>query len=279
MNHKRKVTVVVENTAGENGIIPEHGICFWIETGDSYVIFDTGQGGVLLNNASVMGIPLEKVGHIVLSHGHYDHTGGLRAVLPVSSNPKLYAHPSAFQPKFACNLYGQSNFIGMPYTCREAVQGFVSEVIYTERPAQITEGIFVTGEIPRVTEFEDTGGPFFLDDGCTAPDPFPDDQALFFETSRGTVVLVGCAHAGVINTLLYIKQLTGDKPIHAVLGGMHLLSASRVRMEHTIEFLNRLDPDILCPGHCTGNGAMAKLREAFPRKFIPCNAGRSFEFG
>ncbi|MBN1277180.1 MAG: MBL fold metallo-hydrolase [Deltaproteobacteria bacterium] len=278
MSKKRKVTIVVENRAGENGIVPEHGICLWIETGDSKVIFDTGQGGVLLNNASVLGIPLDKVGHVVLSHGHYDHTGGLKALLPESGNPKVYAHSAAFRPKFACNLYGQGNSIGMPSSSLKSIQTHAGEVVFTERPTQITEGLFVTGEIPRVTDFEDTGGPFFLDDRCTEPDPFPDDQALFFDTSEGTVVLVGCAHAGIVNTLLYIRQLTQGKPIHAVLGGMHLLSASPVRMERTIEFLNRLDPDILCPGHCTGNSAMAELWEAFPRKFIPCYAGRSFKF-
>lgn len=278
MSKKRKVTIVVENTAGENGIVPEHEICFWIETGDSKVIFDTGQGGVLFNNASVLGIPLDKVGHVVLSHGHYDHTGGLKALLPESGNPKVYAHSAAFLPKFACNLYGQSNSIGMPSSSLKSIQTHAGEVVFTERPTQITEGLFVTGEIPRVTDFEDTGGPFFQDDRCTEPDPFPDDQALFFDTSEGTVVLVGCAHAGIVNTLLYIRQLTQGKPIHAVSGGMHLLSASHVRMERTIEFLNRLDPDILCPGHCTGNSAMAELWEAFPRKFIPCHAGRSFEF-
>ena len=279
MREKVKVTVVVENTASEEGMIPEHGICFWIETGSTRVIFDTGQGGpALLNNARILKIPLERAESVVLSHGHFDHTGGLKTVLQLSHNPKVYAHPATFQPKFACNEYGQSRSIGIPFMNEISIRKLAGDVIFTIRPTQIADGIFVTGEIPRITEFEDTGGPFFLDDGCTKPDPFLDDQALFFESSKGMVVLLGCAHAGVINTLLYIQQLTHGKPIHAVMGGMHLLSASRVRMNRTIEYLDRINPDLLGPAHCTGEAATAELWDAFPQKCRPCHVGTSIEF-
>jgi len=276
---KVKVTVVVENTSSKDGIIPEHGICFWIETGTTNVIFDTGQGGVLLNNTRILGIHLEQAKAIVLSHGHYDHTGGLKTVLQLSHhNPKVYAHQAAFQPKFACNEYGQSRAIGMPSMNERSVRQLASDIVFTTGPMQIFDCLFVTGEIPRVTKFEDSGGPFFLDEGCTKSDPFLDDQALFFESSRGTVVLLGCAHAGVINTLLYIQQLTDGKPIHAVMGGMHLLSASRMRMDSTIEYLNRINPDLLGPAHCTGSAATAELWETFFQKCFPCHGGTSFEF-
>ena len=278
MRKKVKVTVVVENTANEDGIIPEHGICFWIETGSTKVIFDTGQGGVLLNNMYTLGIHLEQAESIVLSHGHYDHTGGLKTVLQLSHNPKVYAHQAAFQSKFACDEYGQSRAIGMPSMNEKSVRQLASDIVFTTGPMQIVDCLFVTGEIPRVTEFEDTGGPFYLDEGCTKSDPFLDDQALFFESSRGTVVLLGCAHAGVINTLLYIKQLAEGKPIHAVMGGMHLLSASRARMDSTIEYLNRINPDLLGPAHCTGSAATAELWETFSQKCFPCHGGTTIEF-
>jgi len=278
VKRKIKVTIAVENTASKDGIIPEHGICFWIETGTTNVIFDTGQGGVLLNNAHIMGIPLEQAESVVLSHGHYDHTGGLKTVLQLSHSPKVYAHQTAFQPKFACNEYGQSRAIGMSSMNDKSVRKLASKIIFTAKPIQIVDRLFVTGEIPRVTDFEDSGGPFFLDEGCIRSDPILDDQALFFESPRGTVVLLGCAHAGVINTLLYIQQLTDGKPIHAVMGGMHLLSASRMRMDSTIEYLNRINPDLLGPAHCTGGAATAELWEAFPQKCFPCHGGTSFEF-
>lgn len=273
-----KVTVVVENTASKDGMIPEHGICFWIEIGATKVIFDTGQGGALLNNARILGTHLEQAESVVLSHGHYDHTGGLKTVLQLSRNTKVYAHQAAFQPKFACNQYGQSRAIGMSSMNEKSVRKLAGDMIFTIGPTQIADSLFVTGEIPRETEFEDTGGPFFLDEGCTKSDPFLDDQALFFESSRGTVVLLGCAHAGVINTLLYIQQLTDGKPVHAVMGGMHLLSASRARMDSTIEYLSRINPDLLGPAHCTGSAATAELGKIFSQKCFPCHGGTSIEF-
>ena len=160
----------------------------------------------------------------------------------------------------------------------KSVRKLAGDVIFTTKPTQIADCLFVTGEIPRVTEFEDTGGPFSLDERCVKSDPLLDDQALFFESSRGIVVLLGCAHAGVINTLLYIQQLTHGKPIHAVMGGIHLLSASRKRMDNTIEYLVRINPDLLGSAHCTGSAATALLWEGFSQKCFLCHAGTSIEF-
>lgn len=278
MGLKTKITVVVENTVAVDGTIPEHGICFWIDTGATRVVFDTGQGGALLNNARALGVPLEQAESVALSHGHYDHTGGLKALLQVAERPKVYAHRAVFKPKYACNAQGQSRSIGMPALSMESVRELTRDLILTAGPTQIADSLFVTGEIPRVTEFEDTGGPFFLDHGCSRPDPFLDDQALFFESSRGVVVLLGCAHAGVINTLLYIRELTEGRPIHAIMGGMHLLSASRERMDRTVEYLSRINPRLLGPAHCTGTEATTELREAFSSNWFPCHAGASVEF-
>ena len=134
----------------------------------------------------------------------------------------------------------------------------------------MVEGLFVTGEIPRQTDFEDVGGKFFLDERCQQPDPLVDDQALFFETPDGVVVLLGCAHAGVVNTMLQIERLTQGKHFHAVIGGMHLLNASPARLNATIQALRRWNVSQLVPMHCTGMLATTRLWAEFPNR---CAAG------
>jgi 7,8-dihydropterin-6-yl-methyl-4-(beta-D-ribofuranosyl)aminobenzene 5'-phosphate synthase len=138
--------------------------------------------------------------------------------------------------------------------------------------------LWVTGPVPRENTFEDTGGPFFVDATCQIRDPLEDDQALFFDTDEGTVVLLGCAHAGIVNTLSYIRQLTEERPIAVVLGGMHLLSASPERIAHTLEYLAALGKPRLGPAHCTGLKAFVGLWSRFPQQCVPCGAGTRMEF-
>ncbi len=272
------ITVLVENTARKRGLLAEHGLSVYIETGDRRILFDTGQSGIAVHNARILGCPIDQVDAVVLSHGHYDHTGGLKRVLESAGNPKVYAHPAAFRPKYACDEKNVSRPIGMPDVDEDFLRKMEYNSVSTIEPTRIGNGIFVTGEIPRVTAFEDTGGPFFLDEACSEPDSILDDQALFFESSQGIVVLLGCAHAGIINSLLYIRRLTGQKPIHAVLGGMHLLSASQERMDRTIDQLRQFSPDHLGPAHCTGRKATSTLCRAFGKKCSPCLVGTQIEF-
>ena len=270
--------MLVENTAGARGTLGEHGLSILIETASHRVLFDTGQGMALANNARCMDVPLDQIDAIVLSHGHYDHTGGLRDAIHVVPHASVYAHPSVFGPKYARRKNGTVSEIGMADLSEDTVRGQVRELVLTSRPMEICDGMYVTGEIPRTTEFEDTGGSFFIDDECRWPDMLLDDQALYFECARGVVVVVGCAHAGIINTLQYINKLTGDKRIHAVIGGMHLVAASDDRVDRTIETLRQLGIDRLVAGHCTGLSAVVELWKAFPNKCSSCKVGTSIEF-
>jgi 7,8-dihydropterin-6-yl-methyl-4-(beta-D-ribofuranosyl)aminobenzene 5'-phosphate synthase len=160
----------------------------------------------------------------------------------------------------------------------ETIRGAANTAVWTRTPTEVLDGIFVTGEIPRQNTFEDTGGLFFRDAAGAQPDPLLDDQALYFDTQEGLVVLLGCAHSGVVNTLEYIHHLTGGRPIHTLLGGLHLLMASPERMEKTIAAFRRLDIHRLAPAHCTGLPALAQLWTALPGRCVPCAVASTVSF-
>ena len=278
MSRDIHVTVLVENTAHGKGLLAEHGLSYWIRVGERHMLFDTGQGMVLPINAPLLGVPMERIEAVALSHGHYDHSGGLAFALGQSRTVDVYAHEDAFKPKYARSGPNSVRDVGIPLLVEKSFQERVRNVISTKEPVEIFDGLFVTGEIPRVTDFEDVGGPFFLDRGCTAPDPLVDDRALFFDSRDGTVVILGCAHAGVVNTLENIRQLTGGKSIHTVIGGMHLVSASSERMRRTIDAFREFNIQRLAPAHCTGTNATMQLWAEFPERCfsIPVGSGIGF---
>ena len=268
------ITILVNNTAKE-GFQFEHGLAFWIEYGDKRVLFDTGQSDILIQNAKISGINLAEADAIILSHGHYDHTGGLAAVLDIAVKAKVYLHPAAIEPKFSQKASG-AKFIGMPDFARKAIQN--REVIWTETPTQIFPDVKVTGQVPRNNNFEDVGGAFFLDKKCQKSDELLDDQTLFIESPKGLVVIFGCAHAGVVNTFHYVAELSGEKNIYAVMGGTHLLNASVERIEHTIEVFKQYDVQKIGLAHCTGSNAIKKFMDAFPDLCFVCSVGTKIEF-
>ena len=271
-----QITVLVENTASGRGLLAEHGLSFSIATGGRRILFDTGQGGVLSGNATRLGMRLESVNAIVLSHGHYDHTGGLGDALRCAGRIAVYAHPAALEPKYARNPDGTARDVGIPSPDERMVRKR-AELAWVEGPVEVCEGLRLTGPVPRRSDFEDTGGPFFRDKDCAEPDELIDDQAAFIETPAGTAVILGCAHAGIINTLQYIQILTGNRPIHTVIGGMHLLNASPERMDKTVASLRRMDVQRLLPCHCTGLAAMVRLWSEFPGRCAACPVGTVVE--
>lgn len=272
------ITVLVENSARGRELRAEHGLAFHVQAGPDSLLFDTGQSGLVVQNAKCLGVDLARLRAIALSHGHFDHTGGLHAVWELAPGAELYAHPAALGPHFAYIPDGTTRDVGISEQSLEAIQAHAPQPHHTLTPTEVLRGFFVTGEIPRATDFENDGGFFVLDAAGTRPDPIPDDQALFFDTQEGVVVLLGCAHAGVVNTLRHIRHLTNHRPIHAVFGGMHLLVASPKRMEGTVEALRELGVQQLGPAHCTGAAATARLWHEFPQASTVCSVGNRFVF-
>lgn len=272
------LTILSDNIVREPDLLGEWGWAVWIEAGGRRILFDTGAGRVLEHNARRLSVPIESADAVVLSHGHYDHTSGLTAALSREQRPEVWIHPAAFQAKFAQRENAPARSIGLPGLNEEAVRLRARRLHFCERPGEVAPGVWITGQIPRRNGFEDTGGPFYLDEACREPDPLRDDQALWIETSRGLIVVLGCCHAGVVNTLEYVRELRPNSAIRALIGGLHLVRASAERMAKTIEALERFSPELIVPAHCTGWKPTLELASSFPGRVEESAAGKCLRF-
>jgi 7,8-dihydropterin-6-yl-methyl-4-(beta-D-ribofuranosyl)aminobenzene 5'-phosphate synthase len=269
-----QITTLSENTAGRGNLLGERGLSILVETDGLNILFDTGRSISASHNAELLGIDLSQVNKIVLSHGHSDHTGGLKQVLRrIGKRIEVIAHPHIWAVKYSRREGQEDEYIGIPFH-RQTLESLSARFNLTTEPVRISDNIMTTGEIPMVTDYEEIEPHLQVKEGNRfKPDKLRDDQALIINTELGLVVILGCAHRGIINTLYHAQQLTGVKAIHTVLGGCHLMDAAEERVWLTIAALKELGVQRIGVCHCTGLPASAIMAQEFGDKFFFNNAG------
>ena len=271
-----KITVLSENSVGASlGLCGEWGLALLLETAGKRILFDTGEQGHLVTNADALGIELRTMDALVLSHGHYDHTGGMRAFLRRRGHLPVYAHPGIYSLHYKSLPHDQ--YIGVPY-CREELTGLGAEFVFTSEAEEIMPGLWVSGEVPRKTDFEKEDSRLFINkEGQKIPDPFVDDMSLYCVIPEGLVIIMGCAHAGLVNIVEHGRAVTGINRVYGIIGGTHLGPAPPEQQEATIKYLQGLDLQFLAANHCTGLPMSARLAGVFGPVFRFAPAGSAFE--
>ncbi|MBN1689717.1 MAG: MBL fold metallo-hydrolase [Dehalococcoidia bacterium] len=274
------VTTLVENTAGGPSLYGEWGQSLLVEADGMRILFDTGPSQHVLDNANKLSVELNTIDKIVLSHGHYDHTGGLMDVLALiqgSGNRQeeieVIGHPDIFQEKYFYIEGLPARSIGIPFT-RTELEAMGARFKLSREPVKLTENIITTGEVEISVDFEPIDANLCIKEKEKyLPDPLADDLSLIIKTEKGLVILLGCAHRGLINTILHAQKITGVRPIYAVIGGTHLISADKTRMDKTIQALKSMNISKLGVSHCTGMKSGAILANEFSDTFFFNSAG------
>ena len=273
-----KITTLSENTAAFAGLLAEHGLSVLIETDEANVLLDTGLSVSVANNVEALGVDLKKVDKIVISHGHHDHTGGLRDVLrKMRKKVEIIGHPDIMASKYAKREGFPAGYIGIPFDRRE-LESLGAVFVLTPEPVRISENITTSGVVPMNTEYE-TIDPFLkeMKGDELVPDELLDDRSLFIKTDKGLVVILGCAHRGIINTLHHARELTGEERIEMVIGGCHLMNSSEERVWMTIAALKEMGVHKIGVSHCTSLPAAAMMAHEFGEDFFFNNAGTRIE--
>ena len=283
-----EIITLMEDSVPMNGhLVAEHGLSFFIKgTKDGKEVrglLDVGQTAEFLaHNMKELGVCPQSVDFVVLSHCHYDHTGGIAKFVestgkhdfPVIANPALFRPHFVMEPVVAAKGVRTGDE-------REAIERAGGILLLSGAPFPLADGLSTTGEIPRETDFEGPGKRFFtVRDGEVVQDSLPDDMGIVARVKgKGLVVLAGCSHSGIVNILKRVRALYLGEPVEGVVGGLHLVNGTEEKMEKTLAGLKEFDPAWIACGHCTGFPMQAKLFQAFGKRFIPLTVGKRFIVG
>lgn len=275
---KTAITILVENTTPVPSLIGEYGFAALVEVENYKILFDTGSAGALFKNAEQMAINLADIDAVVISHGHFDHTGGLLNYLKQYGSRPVHAHSGIFVNRPVPIGGGLFREIGCGFSQDELVAaGAVLNLQNDFGP--IAPGIYLSGAVPRSNDFEDTGANFKMKiNGELQDDLLIDDSALIIDHPDGLIIVSGCAHSGVVNIIEHACHKTNKQQVLAFIGGTHLINASRERMEKTISALKSFSISRIIVSHCTGFYAASQLYQALGERVIKGETGMRFDF-
>ncbi len=273
------VTLIENDTQSGKDLYNEHGLSLFIQVDGKNILFDSGQSGRFIDNAKALNIDLKELDYVILSHGHYDHSGGFRRLIEeINPNIKLFLGEGFFNAKYNRVDENRYDYTGNPFD-KEFLQNNNIETKYVhENMLHITENLVVFSNFNINPEFENTIERMYLKkDGEYKKDQFLDEISLGIKSDQGIIVLVGCSHVGVVNILDTIKDRTGEN-IHSLIGGTHLVREDDEQINKIIEYFKVEDIKNIGACHCTGKQGETMLSQQLEEIFINNNTGQILEF-
>jgi len=273
-----RLTVVMDNFALRGNLRAEHGFSVLIEADNVLLLVDTGKSDLTVANLRALKIEPQSISKVVITHGHYDHAGGLMPLIHAGAAPEVYVSPKAFDPKFARGKRGWRT-VGVDWSPTD-VRAVGGSIVDAEVALELMPGVWLTGTIPEVEPFPPGKKKLFVEmpGGQRVPDPFEDERAVVVDAPAGLVVLSGCGHRGILNAVAAARDLFPARPVAAALGGMHMASAGHSETRALAEALKGQGIPLVGPAHCTGLDAWAILKGVLGDSARWLGAGTQLEF-
>jgi 7,8-dihydropterin-6-yl-methyl-4-(beta-D-ribofuranosyl)aminobenzene 5'-phosphate synthase len=272
-----RIYILSDNTSARQGFGSEHGLSIWIRMDqDSSWLWDTGQSSLFLDSAEKLGLDLENLKGVALSHGHYDHTGGLSALLnEIDFHGPIYADSDFSVDRFKIQKGSAPKSIGLN---KDKLSWPLPGFVGVSGSLELTPGLTMISKIERRPGLHQSARDFYFDAEKRLPDVVEDDACLVLSSNPGPVVILGCCHSGLANTLYQVRDILGIHRVFAVIGGMHLVDAPESSLHQAVRVLTEFSVEQIYPCHCTGKPSVDFLKEQLPGKVFDIGTGSVMEF-
>ncbi len=258
---------VVHPRHSAKGLTGEHGLSMYISAYGKRFLFDTGSGLTLRHNLKALGLVETNLDAVVLSHGHYDHTGGLESLLEKAGSMEVYVHQDIFKPKYSITKDKKPNYNGLPRSGEE-YEAMGARFLLRDKVTHISDKIRLVGPVEREKPSQDLAMPerYIKEGSRYLPDPFKDEQVLVLATSQGLLLVLGCTHNGLENTVEQVREVTGGEKIYGMVGGLHLCDTGIQKVKELALWLKELGLEFIACSHCTGLEAFITLHQVLGEK-------------